>query len=559
MSFFTSLSDRVSEIRALTGEVPDAALLPGVVAGLDDAGAVELLGLAAAVGQMVERLRVAAAGVVAQRSTRAAGHAGLAQSAGHRSAVSLVQQVTGMSRGEAVKQVRVGESLYETAPGASLGVGSGACGRDAANSPPDGAGCVDGAGCADDAGSVDAPGGLDGGAPVTLWHAPLGAALLDGTITAAQHDAIFRGLGQPPAHDCTAVTDDGRENDGGSGADGAPGADSAPAPAPAAGPGPGHDCAREVRECAAVWSVAVAELIDEAGCRTVEDLARAARAVRDRLDPVGAEARYLARYEARSFRMWTDRDGLHRVALVCDDVSAAWWRSVRDAALGPRRGGPRFVDPAGQERARELVADPRTNEQLEFDLCMDLLRAGALADADTVYGTRQAGIRLVQHIGPDGVPGAGYFEDDPATIPAGVVHQQACTVGVVPVTIDRAGRPLDVGREQRLYTPRQRIALAVRDGGCRWTGCDRPPAYCEAHHIDEWEKDHGRTDLDRGILLCRFHHMQLHTRGWHITRDSGEDFALHDPGGRTLPMRPRIELRYTWTTGPPPRRFTLAA
>ncbi len=545
MSFFSEITAGIAAIRVLTGEVSDTALLPAAVARLDDAGAVELLQLASAVGQMAERLRVVAAGVVGQRSTRGAGHAGLAQSQGHRSAVSLVQQVTGMSRGEAVKQVRVGESLYETAADASVGLGVDMCGRDAAGASAVGVG---------EAGGTEVG---DESAPRALWHAPLGAALLDGTITAAQHDAIFRGLGQPPAHDCTAVTDDGRENDGGSGSDGAPGADSAPAPA--AGPGPGHDCAREARERTAVWSMAVAELIDEAGCRTVEDLARAARAVRDRLDPVGAEARYLARYEARSFRMWTDRDGLHRVALVCDDVSAAWWRSVRDAALRPRRGGPRFVDPAGQERARELVADPRTNEQLEFDLCMDLLRAGALADVDTVYGTRQVGVRLVQHIDPDGVPGAGYFEDDPATIPAGVVHQHTCTVGVVPVTIDRAGRPLDVGREQRLYTPRQRIALAVRDGGCRWPGCDRPPAYCEAHHIDEWEKDHGRTDLDRGILLCRFHHMQLHTRGWHITRDSGEDFALHDPGGRTLPMRPRIELRYTWTTRPPPRRFTLAA
>jgi hypothetical protein len=187
-------------------------------------------------------------------------------------------------------------------------------------------------------------------------------------------------------------------------------------------------------------------------------------------------------------------------------------------------------------------------------------------------------------------------------VPAGVVAQQACASGIVPVTIDRAGRPLDVGREQRLYTARQRIALAIRDGGCRWPGCDRPPAYCEAHHIDEWQKDQGCTDLDRGVLLCRFHHMQLHANSWRITRtgdgtsardgtgvgfgdgsgaDDGastggivradpsadddasvdvDDFTLHDPRGRRIPMRPRIELRYAWAgIDPLPPRFKLAA
>ena len=31
--------------------------------------------------------------------------------------------------------------------------------------------------------------------------------------------------------------------------------------------------------------------------------------------------------------------------------------------------------------------------------------------------------------------------------------------------------------------------------GCRWPGCDRPPGWCEAHHLVWWEQD-GRTDLD---------------------------------------------------------------
>lgn len=239
---------------------------------------------------------------------------------------------------------------------------------------------------------------------------------------------------------------------------------------------------------------------------------------------------------------------------------------------GPAAAGPRFVDPGEHARAQELVADPRSNEQLEFDLFMDVLRAGSLADAETVFGARQAGVRLVQIVTDTGEnPKAGemarpgpagpvYTEDGMHALPVPAAQQQVCASGVVPVAVDRRGRPLDVGREQRLYTSRQRVALAVRDGGCRWPGCDRPPAYCEAHHIDEWRKDRGRTDLDRGILLCRFHHLQLHHNRWRITRNRTDDFVLHDPRGRPCAMRPRIELQYAWgDLDPPPPRFRAAA
>ncbi|RGE14151.1 hypothetical protein D1J51_17745, partial [Leucobacter sp. wl10] len=115
MELFTDIMARVAAIRDLTGEVPDAGLLPAAVDRLDDGEAVALLELASEVGRMVERLRTAAAGVVARRSSREAGHAGVAQARGHRSAVALVQRLTGSSRAEAARQVRVGETLYDGA------------------------------------------------------------------------------------------------------------------------------------------------------------------------------------------------------------------------------------------------------------------------------------------------------------------------------------------------------------------------------------------------------------------------------------------------------------
>lgn len=83
-------------------------------------------------------------------------------------------------------------------------------------------------------------------------------------------------------------------------------------------------------------------------------------------------------------------------------------------------------------------------------------------------------------------------------------------------------RPLDVARSERLYTWRQRVALAARDGGCLFPECDRPPAWCEAHHIDFWARDGGKTDVARGVLLCRHHHLLMHNNGWEIIEASGE-------------------------------------
>ncbi len=92
------------------------------------------------------------------------------------------------------------------------------------------------------------------------------------------------------------------------------------------------------------------------------------------------------------------------------------------------------------------------------------------------------------------------------------------------VIMKTASRP--AGISQRLFTARQRIGLAARDGGCRFPGCDRPPSWTEAHHIDEWHRDHGRTDLADGVLLYRHHHLLIHDNGWRVTRHGATYFVV---------------------------------
>jgi hypothetical protein len=128
----------------------------------------------------------------------------------------------------------------------------------------------------------------------------------------------------------------------------------------------------------------------------------------------------------------------------------------------------------------------------------------------------------------DAGTGHGRIEGQPAPVSIETVERHLCESGMVPVTFDRDGQCIDLGREQRLYSALQRIGLAARDGGCRWPGCDRPASWSEAHHIHQWARDHGKTDLADGILLCRHHHMLLHNNHWEITRTGGT-YWLHPP------------------------------
>nr|WP_241246065.1 HNH endonuclease signature motif containing protein [Microbacterium sp. 4R-513] len=355
-----------------------------------------------------------------------------------------------------------------------------------------------------------------------VWHEALRSAHLAGGLTASQYDAIYRGLGEPP-------------------------------PDPCDGPG----------AMAEAWSLAAEQLMREADAMPAEELQRRARQVRDALDPAGAVERFARRYERRAFRMWTDADGARHASIAFDDEMAAWVQGAIDAALRPRRGGPRFVDPDAVADADELVRDLRTNDQLTYDLMMDVWRAGALAEASQVFGARQPGVRILvveDLLGARDPLGrllaTGHAEDRGDALPGPVIDRSLCSIGSVRVTVDSFGNPLDVGREQRLYTPRQRTALAVRDGGCMFPGCTVPASYCEAHHCDHWWEHLGRTDIDRGILLCRFHHMLLHNRGWRIARDGLRPFVLHPPPGEGSPveLRSKSPLKWAWDPPPPPDR-----
>lgn len=473
------MQERVARLRAWPELISEGDDLLAHANELSDESVMLALGEAAALANDATRLQTILAGVLARRSARDLGHNGLSATHGHASPASLIQSITGGSKADAVRHVRVGSLLFE---------------ESSTDATPDDA--------ADSAVPTDTP-------PATPWHEPLRRALLEGTLTTEQQDAIRRGLGDP------------------------------------------------IDERA--WMIAAEQLIDEAPTMPVEELGKRARIVRDLLDPAGAEERGLRRYEQRAFKPWTDQDGQHHARVTFADEDALWIRALTNAALKPRRGGPRFIADDERAAADALVTDPRTNTQLEYDLIIDVLRAGSLAKTADVFGTRQPGVRVIvvkDAIGARDALGrmlaVGHSQDGGDALPGSVIDRNLCTHGSREITTDHQGNPLNLGRERRLFSPAQRLTLAARDGGCIWPECDKPASYTEAHHIDQYVADGGRTDVDRGVLLCRYHHMLLHNRGWRITREDHGPFILHRPPGDGPPATLTSKAPWKWTWDPPP-------
>jgi len=468
-SLTQQMTSAVTQLRAVSVDVTDFQTA-------DDATLVSLSKLAAREKQLAEAHLALIAGEIAARSTREMGHSGLAQRSGFRNAEELVKVTTGASGREAVTAVRVGTLVREAA--------------------------VDG--------STDPDTGLmfEAAEP---WLAPIAAAVAAGAVSVGAADAIRAGLGQP--------------------------SDNVSADALAS---------------------AAAELCALATTLDVDRLRARARELRDDLDAAGVADRERERFDKRSLRHFELSNGMGRFVWDLDPENYAIAKELYNRATSPKRG-VRFVDGPNKDTAERILNDPRTIGQLASDTFLGLLQAGSDADSSHLLGTGGASIRVLvskatlcstgagsgtggnsdaDSIGhSDGDrrdkgatsrgTGIGRIEGITTPISAATVQRLSCDGTTTEITLDAFGRPLDVGREQRTFTPKQRIALAVRDGACMFGDCDKEPSMTEAHHIIPWAEG-GRTDLANGILLCRFHHLLIHNNGWEIYL-VGTDYYLLPP------------------------------
>src|SRR5674536_359156 len=220
--------------------------------------------------------------------------------------------------------------------------------------------------------------------------------------------------------------------------------------------------------------------------------------VRTMLDPTGAEEAAALAHDRRHLSISATFAG----TVVLDGVLDPEAGATALAALAP------LAAPGGAD-------DDRTPAQRRADALVELARRALDgAGLPSVGGERpHIQIRvdyatLLARTGTATLDWAG-------PLSAGAALRLACDATISPVLTAGPSEVLDLGRSVRLVSPAQRRALVVRDGGCVWPDCDRPPAFTDAHHLRHWV-DGGATDLANLALVCRRHHRLVHA-GWTLT------------------------------------------
>jgi hypothetical protein len=235
-------------------------------------------------------------------------------------------------------------------------------------------------------------------------------------------------------------------------------------------------------------------------------------------------------------------------AVVRDEREAYDERTLTVASTMYGTGtGNWTADPVSQEviitaihaASAPLAGDTRSPGQRRFDgllaLCDIAMRSGELPDTGGVRPHATIVVPLATILGLAGAPAAvtGYG----AVISGEAARTLTCDADISRVITGPSGEILDSGRSSRSFTAAQRRAIVARDQHCRWPGCDRPPAWCDAHHRRHWSRG-GSTSVDNGVLLCGRHHEKVHHLDLDIRRDSDGNFTVCLQPGSGTACRP---------------------
>lgn len=265
-------------------------------------------------------------------------------------------------------------------------------------------------------------------------------------------------------------------------------------------------------------------LVQQAAGLTLDQLAKVIARAEAHLDPDGLEPKESELRADRSLHMF-ERAGMLHLRATLDPETAAPIKTAIDAlvsaefrAQADALGGG-TANGAGSEHLRALSpadadAPRRTVPQMQAD-ALALLASHLLgcAHKDVPVDGATVIVRMTLDQLTEGT-GAALVDGIDQPVSVATARRMAAGGGVIPWILGSRGEILDWGREKRLFTRTQKLALAERDGGC--AGCGLPPGMTKAHHIRWWARDAGPTDLDNGVLLCDSCHHRVHDNGWEI-------------------------------------------
>jgi len=325
-------------------------------------------------------------------------------------------------------------------------------------------------------------------------------------------------------------------------------------------------------------SAGVRVMREQARVLDPDQLRRLGQRLVELVDPAGAEVRlaealHRAERRAHSTRelvIGPERDGAVRGRFLLPAADAAVVRTALDALAKPGPattpadgastvgGDPNagvadpWVDPVGAHAAT-ATRDDRTHLQRMADALVELAaRSLTGGDLPASGGEKPQLVVLIDLDDLREEAGAAELLDG-TLLTADQLRRIACDSSVLPAVLGGTGQPLDIGRETRTIPTGLRRALIIRDRGCAFPGCDRPPGWTDAHHVRHWA-DGGITALDNLVLLCRHHHRTVHHQPWtvSIASDGHPQWSPPPwvaPPGTRIPAR--LMPRRARRTGPP--------
>jgi hypothetical protein len=289
---------------------------------------------------------------------------------------------------------------------------------------------------------------------------------------------------------------------------------------------------------------AQADLIADARTLPLAEVRAAAAGLLKRVDPANADrirgeqlaAQEHSAYERAVFRGRKGADGLATFSGAIPSLHYDMLKANLEAIASPRR---------------DHLRDPAAS-------CVDGGDTAATADQRQIPAVNRLGRALcdwIEKIDEQQLPAAGVNATLVVTVDeqtlrnsvgtatvstgdevsAGEVRRLACGTGILPLVLGGDSAVLDAGQAKRLFDKCQRAALSHRDQGCAFPGCDRPPAWTEAHHVTPWARG-GNTDLGNGVLLCGHHHRLIHAGEWAI-RIAADGIPEVTPPARIDPLR----------------------
>ncbi len=200
---------------------------------------------------------------------------------------------------------------------------------------------------------------------------------------------------------------------------------------------------------------------------------------------------------------------------------------------------------------------PRTDAQRRFDALTEIFRralstpAGGrlpepvvniLVDQHTheVLLARHRLIPFPDDLTPADLEHARCETDGGIPVPPDAVFQAMMQGYVRRVVVDRQGVVLDMGRKRRLFTGAARTAVKLAQSHCGHPGCTVGSRHADIDHVDEWDRDDGRTDVDNGRVRCSSHNrvktrlglVDRRTRGGHVITYRRDGSAMLPVGCR---------------------------